>query len=166
MSKISLDSETPAEGQQIITASAFIHHNFDGVEKVFLPRRSMVKKFLPGAYELVGGHIDFGEDIVEGLKREALEELGMRITVGDPIYAFTYENKIKGSHSIEVIYFGTFLNPIDEIKISPDDHLEFGWFAENDLDGIIYQNRENDDPEVKAIRKGFALLSGSDLDSG
>jgi hypothetical protein len=39
MAKISHDSETPAQGQQVITACAFIHYNFDGVEKLFWPKR-------------------------------------------------------------------------------------------------------------------------------
>ena len=82
------DSETLAEGKQVITACAFIHHNFDGVEKVFLPKRADTKKFLPGVYELPGGHIDFGEELVEGLKREIEEEFDIQINVGDPFYAF------------------------------------------------------------------------------
>jgi ADP-ribose pyrophosphatase YjhB (NUDIX family) len=75
MNTISHDSETLAVGQQVITACAFIHQQFDGVEKVFLPRRALTKKFLPGVFELPGGHIDFGEDIVVGLKREIMESL-------------------------------------------------------------------------------------------
>jgi 8-oxo-dGTP pyrophosphatase MutT (NUDIX family) len=63
------DSEKPAEGRQVFTACAFIHHAFDGVEKVFLPRRAATKKFLPNVFEVPGGHIDFGEDIADGLKR-------------------------------------------------------------------------------------------------
>src|SRR6266566_5216805 len=74
MPKTSHDSETPAHGQQVITACVFIHHNFDGIEKLFWPKRADTKKFLPGVYELPGGHIDFGEDITAGLKREIQEE--------------------------------------------------------------------------------------------
>jgi 8-oxo-dGTP pyrophosphatase MutT (NUDIX family) len=81
--KVTHDSETPARGQQVISACAFIHHEFDGVPKVFLPKRADTKKFLPGLYELPGGHIDFGEELVDGLKREIKEELGMTVTVGD-----------------------------------------------------------------------------------
>jgi 8-oxo-dGTP diphosphatase len=76
MTKISHDSETPAHGQQVIVACAFIHHSFDGVEKVFLAQRADTKKFFPGVYEIPGGHIDFGEDVIVGLKREVQEELG------------------------------------------------------------------------------------------
>jgi hypothetical protein len=70
MAHTSHDSETPAFNQQVITACAFIHENFDGLEKVFLPKRADTKKFLPSVYELTGGHIDFGEDMVTGLARE------------------------------------------------------------------------------------------------
>ena len=69
MTKISHDSETPALNQQVITACAFIRQNINGVDKVFLAKRADTKKFLPGVYELPGGHVDFGEDPVRALKR-------------------------------------------------------------------------------------------------
>jgi 8-oxo-dGTP pyrophosphatase MutT (NUDIX family) len=55
------DSAIPTPGQQVITACAFIHQKVDGVDKVFMARRADTKKFMPGIYELPGGHIDFGE---------------------------------------------------------------------------------------------------------
>lgn len=159
MSKVSHDSEVPAVGQQVITANAFIHHNFDGVEKVFMPKRAATKKFMPDIYEFPGGHIDFGEDIVEGLKREVLEETGMHIKIGDPFAAFTYANDIKGSHSVEVIYFAEFIDPIENITIEPEDHSEYKWVSESDLDTL--------DPihpiELANAKKGFTLLSGKPI---
>lgn len=124
------------EGEQVFTACAFIHHNFDGVERVFLAKRAETKKFLPGEYEIPGGHIEYGEDIVEGLKREVFEELGMNIRVGDPYAVFTYVNEVKKSHSIEVIYFAEFVEPTENIKINQEDHSEFGWFAEDEIQKI------------------------------
>ncbi len=160
MNKISHDSEIPAHGQQVITACAFIHQTFDGLEKVFLPKRADTKKFLPGVYELPGGHIDYGEDIIEGLKREIKEEFGMEIKVGDPFAAFTYTNEVKGSHSIEVIYFATFVDPIENIQINPEDHSLYEWISENELEKIYTENKRGDDPEIKALQKGFTLLAG------
>ncbi len=158
--KISHDSEVPAHGQQVITACAFIHHNFDGMEKVFLPKRAETKKFLPGVYEIPGGHIDYGEDIVVGLKREIQEEFQMDIEIGDPFAAFTYTNDIKGSHSVEVIYFARFISPIENIRIHPEDHSSFEWIAESEIEKIYTENKRGEDPEIQAIRKGFALLNG------
>lgn len=166
MTKISHDSETPAEGKQVVTACAFIHSKINGVTKVFLPKRALTKKFLPGVYELPGGHVDFGEDPVEGLKREIKEELGVTIHVGDPFAAFAYVNKIKGSHSFEIAYFAEFADPLENIQINPEDHSKFEWFAENELDRVIEENGKNkrpDDPEIEIIKKGFNLLKGNSL---
>lgn len=157
---ISHDSETPAQEQQVITACAFIHHNFDGIEKVFLPKRADTKKFLPGVYELPGGHIDYGEDIIKGLKREIMEEFGMKATIGDPFATFTYLNKIKGSHSIEVIYFAKFDDSLENIVIHPEDHSRFEWIAENELGKAYTEYKRGDDPEMQAVKKGFSLLKG------
>lgn len=154
MTIISHDSETPAEGKQVITACAFIHHKFDGVEKLFLPKRASTKKFLPGVFELPGGHIDFGEDIVEGLQREVMEEHGMNISVGDSFSVVTYTNHIKGSHSIEVDYFCKFIDATENIRLNPEDHSEYQWVAENEIPNDI-------SPEtLHSIRKGFSLLRG------
>ena len=157
---ISHDSETPAEGRQVITACAFIHRKIDGVEKVFLPKRAEAKKFLPGVYELPGGHIDFGEDTVAGLIREIDEEFGMRVNVGDPFAVFTYTNHVKGSHSIEVIYFARFIDPIDDIQLNQEDHSGFDWFSEQELPSAYTANKGADDQEMLAIKKGFSFLSG------
>lgn len=160
MNKTTFDSETPAHGQQVISACAFIYRKVDGVNKVFLPKRAATKKFLPGAYELPGGHIDYGEDIVAGLKREISEEFGMTVEVGDPFFAFTYINEVKGSHSIEVDYFATFVEDPTHIQLHPEDHSEYGWFSEDELALAASNNKGIDDTEFVAMRKAFALLRG------
>ncbi|HUP26706.1 MAG TPA: NUDIX hydrolase [Candidatus Limnocylindrales bacterium] len=169
MAKVLHDSETPAQGQQVISVCAFIHHDFGGVTKVFLPKRADTKKFLPGFYELPGGHVDYGEDIVAGLKREVMEEFGMGINIGDPFAAFTYLNTVKGSHSIEVIYFATFADPLDHISLQPEDHSEYKWLAKDEViqyrgkmtpEGQAVHENGEQDAEYQTILKGFTLLEG------
>lgn len=127
---------------------------------MFWPKRADTKKFLPSVRELPGGHIDFGEDPVDGLKREIDEELGMAIEVGDPFFVFTYVNDIKGSHSIEVVYFARFTGDITAVALNPEDHSEYGWFAEDELEAALTGGKLPDDIEVVAMRKAFALLRG------
>ncbi len=172
--EISHDSETPANGQQVISACAFIHHNFDGITKVFLAKRASTKKFLPSVFELPGGHTDFGEEIVAGLKREIQEELEMSANIGDPFFVYTYTNEIKGSHSVQAIYFGQFIDPLENIHLHPEDHSTYGWFTHEEViarkneirPDIDVPHEYEDDPEYLAILRGFELLEGNKLNLG
>lgn len=156
------DSEVPAVGKQVIVACAFIHHNFDGVEKIFMPKRAATKKFMPSVFELPDGHVDFGEDIVAGLKREIREEFGKTITVGDPFAAFMYHNSVKGSHSIEVVYFAQF-DDIGNIQLNPKDHSEYKWLSFDELPKVFGNGKDETDKEIQLIKRGFALLDGAQL---
>ncbi len=161
------DSETPAAGQQVITACAFIHRRLEGEHQLFLAKRAATKKFLPDVYELPGGHIDFGEDLVAGLQREILEEFQMNVRVGDPFAAFAYHNPVKGSHSVEVIYFAQFEDPIEKIRFDASDHSGFGWFSKKELPEIEDQAKGvPGDPEWSVIYRGFDLLEGRSLRFG
>jgi 8-oxo-dGTP diphosphatase len=155
MTKTQHDSETLAEGKQVITACAFIYKIVDGEVLLFSPRRAETKKFLPGVFELPGGHIDFGESLVDGLKREINEEFGVEITVGDCFYAFTYTNHIKKSHSVEIIFFAQFASSEADIKLDPEDHSEYRWTNFEQYRNIL---RYPDDPEFKAVTRGFEIL--------
>ena len=152
------DSETLAEGQQVFTACALIWREENGVKQVFLARRADTKKFLPGVWELPGGHIDYGEDMRKGLAREVQEEFGMSINVSDVLDVFTYINEVKKSHSIEVIYMAQFTDPLENIQTNPEDHSTYGWFSEAELLQTFVSPKDERDPEIIAIRKGFARL--------
>ena len=155
------DSETPADGQQVLTACAFIHRSVDGEHQVFLPKRAATKKFLPNKFELPGGHVDYGEEMVAGLIREIDEEFGVAVSVGDPFAAFTYVNEVKGSHSLELVYFAQFTDENPDITLNPSDHSEAGWYSR---DEALTLNGDDEEEEVAVLRKGFDLLEGKSVD--
>lgn len=115
-----------------------------------------------------GGHIEFGENIAEGLKREVKEEFGMDITVGDPFFVYDYINQVKGAHAVEIVYFTRFAGPTDDIHLNPEDHSEYGWFAEADLSKVsravdhahVGGVSPHSDPEFDAIERAFEILRG------
>jgi len=64
-------------------------HVFNAKGELYLQKRSMDKDIQPGKWDTsVGGHVDYGEEILEALKREVSEELG--ITDFEPVLAFRY----------------------------------------------------------------------------
>jgi 8-oxo-dGTP diphosphatase len=52
--------------------------------RFLLVQRSLRSHFDPGRWELPGGKIDHGEDLVEAVAREVREEVGLEIEVGRP----------------------------------------------------------------------------------
>lgn len=64
-------------------------HIVDRTGRLYLQRRSMKKDIQPGKWDTaVGGHVDYGEQLVEALYREASEELGFRDF--NPVYLDSY----------------------------------------------------------------------------
>lgn len=133
---------------QKITACAFLYK--DG--KLFIAKRVETKKFLPGKFELPGGHIEYGEDIADGLKREFREEFGVEIVVGGVFYAFTYMNG--DTHVVEVNCFVELADSEVEVTLQPEDHSEYRWVSREEVDEVWDKN----DAEYQAIQKGFEIL--------
>lgn len=65
-------------------------HIIDRMSRIYLQKRSMHKDIQPGKWDTaVGGHIAYGEAVLEAVYRESSEELGL--TDFNPIYIETYE---------------------------------------------------------------------------
>ena len=141
--------------RQTITACIFLHK--DG--KVLIGKRADTKSFLPGKWELPGGHIEFGETVEQGLRRELLEEFTMEIILENPYAEFTYVMDNGKEHVIEVLYFAKMKNPHQDIEIKEEDHSAYKWIAEEEVDTYFHDN----DDEGKVIKKGFQnLFNASD----
>lgn len=64
-------------------------HLIDRQERIYLQKRSLKKKLLPGKWDTaVGGHIMYGESIMSALFREAREELALEEF--NPIFIKSY----------------------------------------------------------------------------
>ncbi len=137
--------------QQVITTCAFIHHE----GKLFVAKRAESKTFLPGKFELIGGHTEFGETLQETLLREVKEEIHVDIVVGQPFYAFTYLTAMGEEHVVEIDFFATLQDPHQEIYLNPQDHSESRWITEQEADELFPEG----DEELKAVKQGFALLT-------
>lgn len=135
---------------QAITACIFLYK--DG--KLFIAKRAKTKKFLPDKFELPGGHIEFGETLGEGLKREIKEELHIEIEIGDPFYAFTYVSHSGDKHTVEIDCFAVMKDSNQKITLNPEDHSEYKWVSEEEACEYF----PTGDQEGIAIKKGFEVL--------
>lgn len=65
----------PLPGERWIVG-AVVH---DGAGRIFMQRRSESRALFPGAWDLVGGHVEAGESIMDCLARELREETGWEV---------------------------------------------------------------------------------------
>lgn len=132
---------------QSITACVFLHKE----GKLLIAKRSDKSKFLPGKYELIGGYIEFGETIDEGLKREVKEELGIDVEIKNPFYVFTYVSEGGNKHSVEICYFATMKNSNQPIQLDLREHSEYRWIDKDEVNRYF----PPDDAEILAAKGGF-----------
>lgn len=94
--------------------------------KILLLQRSFKSRFDPGRWELPGGKIDHGEDLVEAVQREVREEVGVVILVGRPFKTWHF---MKDPFWVTGV---TFLCDYvsGEVKLSPE-HDAFAWIDAN-----------------------------------
>jgi len=65
-------------------------HVFNTKGELYLQKRSLNKLIQPGKWDTaVGGHIAFGEDLMQSLNREAFEEIGL--TAFNPLFVSKYK---------------------------------------------------------------------------
>ena len=74
-------------------------HIMDREGKLYLQKRAMTKKLLPGRWDTaVGGHISYGESVQEALFRESSEELGFHdfnpVFIKDYVYESGAEKEL------------------------------------------------------------------------
>lgn len=131
-------------------------HIIDRYSRVYLQKRSMRKDIQPGKWDTaVGGHVSYGESILEAVYREASEELGF--SEFNPIHIETYEFESQIEREMVNVFA-----VIGSYDLHPDlDEVEEGrWWDLADIDsgigrGIFTPNFES---EFQMIRPQLLAL--------
>ncbi|WP_046472489.1 NUDIX domain-containing protein [Allosalinactinospora lopnorensis] len=114
----------------------------DDTGRAFAQRRSPDRKVFPNCWDIVGGHVEAGEDMLAAIRREVAEETGWELTgiLADLGYlAWTPED---GVERHEVDYLVRVRGDLSAPKLEPGKHTEFMWVAEDD----VHLLRDHRDP--------------------
>ena len=90
-----------ATRQECHSGSMLLHpvvhlHIFDNQGRLYLQKRSMDKDIQPGKWDTaVGGHVDYGETIIEAMLREAREELGIEGVSYRKLFSYVFQSKVE-----------------------------------------------------------------------
>ena len=131
-------------------------HIIDRFSRIYLQKRSMRKDIQPGRWDTaVGGHVSYGEGILEAVYREAFEELGF--TEFNPIHLDTYEFESEIERELVNVFA-----VVGSYELHPDlDEVDEGrWWDLADINanmdkGVFTPNFES---EFRMIRKSLLAL--------
>lgn len=131
-------------------------HIIDRFSRIYLQKRSMKKDIQPGKWDTaVGGHVSYGESVVEAVYREAFEEL--RLMEFNPIYIETYQFE----SSVEKEMVSVFA-AVGAYDLTPDmDEVDEGrWWPIEEIDANIGKGvfTPNFESEFQMIRRQLLAL--------
>lgn len=100
--------------------------------KYLLVRRSLEKYPEVGdhQWDIVGGRIDPGVPLINNLKREIKEEVGLNLVNEPRLMAAQDILRISGRHVVRLTYIGEIHG---EPKLDLDEHSEYGWFTLHEM---------------------------------
>ena len=131
-------------------------HIIDRFSRIYLQKRSMKKDIQPGRWDTaVGGHVSYGESILEAVYREAYEEL--RFMEFNPIHLETYEFESPVEREMVNVFAA-----VGSYELQPDlDEVDEGkWWKLEDIDANIGKGvfTPNFESEFRMIRKSLLAL--------
>lgn len=121
--------EMEGEDMTKIVCAAFVQNR-----NVLLVRRAAHRKWHPNQWDLVGGHVDKGEDFEDALLRESMEEVGLRPT-SYVVMQTLFEPEDREEKNAFRVYAVTRWTG-ENAQLLGDEHSELGWFTWEQVEGM------------------------------
>ncbi len=103
---------------------AFIVH--DGKVLIIRESSSYATGTNIGKYDVVGGSVKPGEHFADGLRRKALEEVGLTISIGKPFYVGEWRPQLNGTQRHIVATFFICSTQSSDVHLG-HDHDDYQW---------------------------------------
>lgn len=119
-------------------------------KEILLLRRSANDEFMPGAWDLPGGTVEYKEHPLEAAIRETEEESGLHVSNLKPLTIHSIWDAKKKQQFITIIFYTK--NYRGRLQLDPEDHDDFLWVNPAKVKekyGVPYL------PQVVQALKGF-----------
>lgn len=90
-------------------------------KRFLITKRVMTKAWAPGWWEVSGGGVMAGEDSLEAVRREVLEETGLDVTKASGGYQFSYKRENPGDGDNYFVDIYRFIMDFDESDVKPQE---------------------------------------------
>jgi 8-oxo-dGTP pyrophosphatase MutT (NUDIX family) len=126
--------------------------------RIFFQRRSPQRKLFPDTWDIVGGHLEPGEEIEDTLYREVTEETGWTVSIVLGLVGEYLWTGNDGLARVESDFLVRVDGDLARPRLEEGKHTEFRWLAEHEID-LLDEHRDVNDGLIRRIAEdGFAAL--------
>ncbi len=110
-----------------------VHGLIKDGDKYLVLHRSPENDFMSDYWDTPGGSVEHGENPIEALKREFLEESGLKVKVGKPLFVYSYLSNPQ-RHQFQILFECELLE--GEVKLNPTEHDKFLWVTLDEMGSL------------------------------
>jgi 8-oxo-dGTP diphosphatase len=138
------------EGRECVIGAVIL--NAQG--RAFVQKRSHERRLFPECWDIVGGHVEPGETLYEGLQREIAEETGWHLLrVVAILGQFDWSAEQKAKCELDVLV--EVERDLDAPQLEWSKHSEFRWISVDEIE-MLKENRTLDDKLLyDVVKKGL-----------
>lgn len=150
---------TRAAGRRLVVGALIA----DGEGRIYLQRRTPTRSLFPGSWDLVGGHAEGHEGVLDALGREIMEETGWRLRETGPVVeVLDWEAGGVKRREVDLLVKvdGDLANPL----LEPDKHSEGRWLTAAAAEQLAVERALHTGPNspdawvFAVVKRAFALL--------
>lgn len=139
------------EGRQCVVGAVVI----DERGRAFAQKRSANRRLFPECWDLIGGHVEDGETLMQALQREIREETGWELKrLVRLVYAFDWETET-GDRRREFDFAVQVAGDLERPQLEWSKNSEFRWLGMHELE-LLKENRQPEESILfEVVRKGI-----------
>jgi 8-oxo-dGTP diphosphatase len=126
--------------------------------RLFVQRRTASRRLFPDSWDLVGGHIESGEPILEALAREITEETGWtlsRIVACLGVMEYTGDDGVTRK---EIDFLVEVDGDLDHPMLEPGKHEQPRWIGRDEIGDLLRERRPGEDLVEGLLERAFDWL--------
>jgi 8-oxo-dGTP diphosphatase len=135
--------EALEEGKALVVGAVLV--NQEG--QAFVQRRTMNRRLFPGCWDIVGGHVDPGEGLLEALAREIKEETAWEQPQDLSLIARVYWEKVEESLRTPVLewdFLGVLPEGCPDPVLEPHKVDRYAWVGPGE-EALLLEHRNPND---------------------
>ena len=117
--------------------------------QILVQKRSKNRRLFPGCWDLIGGHVDDGDTILETISKEIKEETNLELEsilqiLGQTQWQVPIESRRENEKDKIILQFLVKVENYENLKLETEKATEFRWIGQNEDLEFLKENRTED----------------------